>query len=377
MNSIGIIIQIIAAVGIPVFANWFHRRSKIGFLSPIVICYGLGILLGNLPFLPMDAGLNETLSELTVPLAIPLLLLSTDLKAFLRTAGKTTLAFGLSLVAVMVAAGFSAYLFSDGTRESAEMASMLVGVYTGGTPNMAAIKLAIQASDESFALLNLTDLICSGIYLVFLTSIAHKVLGWILPSYQPKGTASQQAVEEQGFKGMPMQRVLLNLLLLTLVGVVILAASAGATWLIAGELALAVLILFLTAFGILASLIPPLRQMRGGYEYGQFLLLIFSTVMGMRSNFAELAAGSGTALAFTAVLFALAVILHILLAWLFRVDRDTLMITSTASIFGPVFIGQVALAIGNRELVFPGIAAGLVGYAVGNFLGIGLFSLLT
>lgn len=373
-----IILQVLAAIGIPIFANWFHRRSKIGFLSPIVICYGLGIVLGNLPFLSLNDALNQTLTEATVPLAIPLLLLSTDLKAFVRTAGKTSLAFFLGIFAVMVAAAVSAYIFSDGTRQSAEMGAMLVGVYTGGTPNMAAIKLAVNASDETFALLNLTDLICSGIYLVFLTSIAHSLLGKFLRKYQPQGTITPETQQaETGFKGLPLSKVVLNILLLTLVAGLILGISAGATLLIVGSLALAVLILFLTGLGIAASLIPPLRKMRGGYEYGQFLLLIFSAVMGMRSNFAELAQGSGTALAFTATLFGLAVALHILLAWIAKVDVDTLMITSTAGIFGPVFIGQVASAIGNRELIFPGIAAGLVGYAIGNFLGIGLFAFLT
>lgn len=307
-------------------------------------------------------------------MAIPLLLLSTDLKAFVRTAGKTSLAFFLGILSVMIAAAISVYLFSDGTRETAEMGAMLVGVYTGGTPNMAAIKLAVNASDETFALLNLTDLICSGIYLVFLTSIAHSVLGKFLRKYKPQGAVTDETVQAAtGFKGMPLGKIGVNLLLLTLVAGVILGMSAGATILITGSLALAVLILFLTGLGITASVIPPLRKVRGGYEYGQFLLLIFSTVMGMRSNFAELAQGSGTALAFTATLFGIAVGLHILLAWLAKVDVDTLMITSTAGIFGPVFIGQVASAIGNRELIFPGIAAGLVGYAVGNFLGIGLF----
>ena len=57
-------------------------------------------------------------------------------------------------------------------------------------------------------------------------------------------------------------------------------------------------------------------------------------------------------------------------------DRDTLIITSTAAIFGPVFIGPVANAIGNRELITIGIALGLIGYAIGNYLGLGLAFIL-
>ena len=39
------------------------------------------------------------------------------------------------------------------------------------------------------------------------------------------------------------------------------------------------------------------------------------------------------------------ILLHYLMAILFKVDRDTLIITSTAAIFGPPFIAPVAQAI--------------------------------
>ena len=55
-----------------------------------------------------------------------------------------------------------------------------------------------------------------------------------------------------------------------------------------------------------------------------------------------------------------------------RIDRDTVLITSTASIFGPAFVGQIAQVLGNRHIVFGGMATGLVGYAIGNYLGIGV-----
>ena len=46
------------------------------------------------------------------------------------------------------------------------------------------------------------------------------------------------------------------------------------------------------------------------------------------------------------------------------------MIAGTAAIYGPVFIGQIASTIDNRSLVFPGIALGLLGIAMGNYVGI-------
>ena len=65
-----------------------------------------------------------------------------------------------------------------------------------------------------------------------------------------------------------------------------------------------------------------------------------------------------------------------LLARLCRIDYHTTMITSTAGVFGPAFIIPVAKALKNDEIILPGILCGILGYAIGNYLGIGLGQLL-
>ena len=70
------------------------------------------------------------------------------------------------------------------------------------------------------------------------------------------------------------------------------------------------------------------------------------------------------------------IILHFILASIFRIDRDTVIITSTAAIYGPAFIGPVANAIKNKEVIVTGITMGLLGYAIGNYIGIGIGMLL-
>jgi uncharacterized membrane protein len=53
-----------------------------------------------------------------------------------------------------------------------------------------------------------------------------------------------------------------------------------------------------------------------------------------------------------------------------------MLITSTAGIFGPAFIGPVAERLRNREVIVPGLTCGLVGYAIGNYLGFAVAWLL-
>ena len=45
------------------------------------------------------------------------------------------------------------------------------------------------------------------------------------------------------------------------------------------------------------------------------------------------------------------------------------MITSTALICSPPFVPVIAGAIKNREIIVSGLTVGIIGYAIGNYLG--------
>jgi uncharacterized membrane protein len=70
------------------------------------------------------------------------------------------------------------------------------------------------------------------------------------------------------------------------------------------------------------------------------------------------------------------VALHLFFCWLFRVDVDTAIISSGAAIMSPPLLGPVADAIGNRQVLISGLTTGIIGYAIGTYLGIGLAHLL-
>ncbi|MCK7535832.1 MAG: DUF819 family protein [Marinilabiliales bacterium] len=96
-----------------------HRYSFLNKIGAVVIAYVFGFVIGNTGLLSMIEGhgkAQELLTTLTIPLAIPLLLFSMDIKKWTKIAGKTmlSLVFALSAVIIAVIAGF---LFS-GARVS-------------------------------------------------------------------------------------------------------------------------------------------------------------------------------------------------------------------------------------------------------------------
>jgi uncharacterized membrane protein len=63
-------------------------------------------------------------------------------------------------------------------------------------------------------------------------------------------------------------------------------------------------------------------------------------------------------------------IMQAILCKIFKVDTDTFLITSSAAIMSVPFIPVIAGALKNREILLPGFAAAILGYAIGNYLGI-------
>ena len=69
-------------------------------------------------------------------------------------------------------------------------------------------------------------------------------------------------------------------------------------------------------------------------------------------------------------------ILHAILSWIFKINVDDYIITSTALSNSPPFVPVVAAAIRNKEVVIPGMIIGVIGYAIGNYLGVAIAYLL-
>jgi uncharacterized membrane protein len=367
-------LQIALSLTVPLAVLWLEKRSKIvRAISPVVICYVVGMLFGNQPWLEFSDPTALTTCSVTVALAIPLLLFSVNIVGWLRLAKSTVLSFFFCIIAVAVSATIAHLLFRSQLDESAAIAGMLAGVYTGGTPNMAAIGTALQVREETFILLNAADMVVSFAYLLFVLTIARRILGLVLP-HTPLSADTAEQGSPQTVAGLPPLKPALAALGLT---ALIVAAGAGLANSFSAGTRDAVAILLITTGAVVASTFDRVRRLPGTQDMGQFLLLVFCVAMGFTTDFGKLFSSPSSIIAFTAVTISGAVVIHFALAIVFRIDRDTAIITSTAAIFGPHMVGPVAVPMKNREILFSGLASGLVGYAVGNYLGIGLAWALT
>lgn len=361
--------QVALFLCLPAMAGWAAKKNRVaGAIGPVVLCYAAGILMANAPGAFVEPQVSLGVSEVAVPLAIPLLLFSTDARSWLGLARGFLVAFGLACLAAVVAAAGVGLAFRGQVDEWWKVAGMLVAVYIGGTANMSAVGLAVGTRSETFVVLNAADVVCGGAYLLFLLSLAPKLLGRFL---RPFPTPDADALaDDDALKAQPprLASVLAALGLATLV----VGASAALSLLALGRLEPGLTLLLITTGGIAASTQRRVRGLAGAYEAGEYVLLVFCVAVGSLADLRQLGGASLLLLGFVALVLVAAAALHFGLCRLFHVDRDTALISSTAAIFGPPFIGPVAAALKNRTIVGPGLSLGLAGIALGTYFGLGV-----
>ena len=416
------------------------RKVKwIGKLGPILTLYILGVITGNLGNIfgvelpESTSSIQSILSSVTVPFAIPLMLLGCT---FSKGDGRKyimVLLTGLVAVIIAIIGGFFIFRHSiDSSAMSvdgaARIGGLLTGSYTGGTINMAALKTMLGVSDSTYLLLNSYDMAIGFIFLVFLMSVGIKLFRRIIGNNKtladriidriedskeivkekvelkirndkarlrkklkeklPENIADRLNLDDQlsdddeqnPYKGLGTKNGLKVLGVLVAVSLVV----CGLSFLIqlpfsnSGEINMTIFILALTTISIGASFIPKLRSLPYSYDVGMYSIYIFSMVVASMAdvrNF-DFSGGLG-ALGYLAFAVFVSLFIQSLLSRMLHLDADTTVIGSVALLCSPPFVPMIAASMRNRRVLTAGLAIGIVGYAVGTYLGYGIFRLLS
>lgn len=380
INILTTILQVALIFILPQFFVILSKKYKFfKFLSPIVLCYLAGILFVNIPFLNWDTGFSMTISEISVPIAIALILFSADIVKWLHLAKTTTKSFILVIISALVAALTMGLLFADKIPEGWKISGMLTGCYTGGTPNLIAIGKSLEMTSENIVLVNMCDMLCGGVYFILLSTVLIKLYRRFLPKFdESKVTQGEQqsipALEpifENGLK-----RGWLNIGFALVIAILATGASVGIAIALTGNMDTLAVILSVTTISIGLSFWKKLRNTKGTAAMGQYAVYIFSIAIGGTVDLELFFKSSPIFLAFTASVMISALVIHFILCKIFKVDADTALITSTAGVYGPAFIAPVSEAMNNRYVVLSGLITGIFGYAVGTYLGVGIAYLI-
>jgi uncharacterized membrane protein len=359
-----------------------YLKERVAFMatwSTLIVCYIAGLLLGNIGILPQSAtGLLDTVSSVAVAISIPLLLFSVDVKKWKELSGGAILAFLLAAISVSLVAGIAYAFFREKNAESYKVAGMLVGLYTGGTPNLAAIKTALNVDKNVYLAVHTSDIVLSAVYLLAVMSVAKPILKRFLPLKDwdtdvasPTSLNFTTRFSDYFRKGL-WKKILMGFGLAAL----IVGISLGLSMLVPADFQTMVTILLITSLALAASFVPSIRALPMTFATGEYFLYVFAVAVGAMGNIAQIFNSAGTYFIYVAIVLFGSFILHALLCRIFKIDVDTMLIVSVSAICSPPFVGVAAVSLKARKLILPGITTGIIGYAVGNYLGIALAQIL-
>jgi uncharacterized membrane protein len=367
-----------------------HKYSTIDKIGAVIFCYAAGILVGNVGLLPPGSGKTiELIMTIAIPLSLPLLLFSMDIRNWSRLAGKTLFSMFLATLSIVIVSFICFMIFKDSLPEGWKIAGMLMGCYTGGTPNLAAIGTALKVDPTTFIMVQTADVIFSSLYILFLVTVAQRVFLLVLPPFKKTAAAGDAVTggEFTDYSGIFSRAKFIPLIGALFLSILIFAVSAGIMYGLPPVLSralphfdpdkyklfeIAVIILAITTLGILASLVPKIRNIDKTFQLGMYIILVFCTAVGSLADLTKLFTMAPEIMVFVAISVFGTLLLQVLFSIPFKIDADTTIIVSTSAICSPPFVPVVAGALKNKEIVFSGVTTGIIGYAIGNYLGITL-----
>ena len=360
----------------------FKRWTIVQKIGTVVLAYAVGIiasLCGVFHFADPAIGatftkLQSTVMNVAVPLAIPLMLFNCDFKLWTKSLPKTTWALVTGIAAVIVASISGYFIFRNHVPEIAKVTGMMAGIYTGGTMNFNALGAALNVDRSVMAIVLAFQMVITTPYIFFLLGGGYKIFRKLLPykDITHKGRMDEDEVETndvENYRGMFEKKNFIGMMKGLGLSICFLAVGAGLALLITGTLNELVVILTITTLSIIASFFKPVRELPKTFELGMFFILIFSVIVASMFDINSVNGGSLYIGGFVLWIIGVSVGLHLLLCRIAKVSGDLFCVCQVGLLCSPPFVPPIAGAMKNKKVLISGIVVGLVGYAIGTYLG--------
>ena len=371
----------------------FQKWSLVRKVGTVLIAYAVGIIMalsGLVSFAPdtaeaaMFGKIQNWIMNIAVPLAIPLMLFNCDFKMWTKALPKTIYSLLGGILAMLIAVVSGYFVFrSQNIPQFPQVAAMMTGIYTGGTMNFNALGASLGVQGTTMAVVLAFEMVLTTPYILFIIAGGYKIFRKALPyEDETSGTAADAAhsakvADVEDYSGMFRKKNVIGILCGLGLSLLFLVAGAGLSLLITGGLNELIVILTITTLAIIASFSKKVRQLPKTFETGMVLILLFSVVVASLFDIQSVNMSSLMIGGFVLYIMVVALLLHLLFCRLTKVSGDLFTVSQVALLCSPPFVPPVVGAMKNKKVLISGIAIGLVGYAVGTYLGVMIACLLS
>ena len=345
-----------------------HRVRWLSKVGASLLALILGAILSNTGLVPATSPVYSVIEGPLTSLAIAWLLLAVNLSD-LKVAGPRMMgAFLLAGLGTALGAMVGGIVFAGSFGENTwRLAGVFTGTYSGGSVNFVAVARGVELPDFLFAGAAAADALTTGIWLAACLMLPV----WLGRFYKAAIPGEDEARNEKVhphpfFEKIPLST--LDLANLLAVGFILVLASEWVGGVIPGIPP----VLWLTTFALVVGHMKPFLKPRGALQLGNLALHFFFVIIGIHSRISEILSIGMEVFYYTLVVVGVHGLVVFGIGRLARMDVGSLAVASQAAIGGPSSALAVAVSKEWNRLVLPGIIVGLLGYALGNYLGFGV-----
>ena len=370
------------------FEKWTPFRK----LGTVVSAYVIGIVMALLGVVDFSADaavamqftkIQSTIMSVAVPLAIPLMLFNCDFKLWTKVLPKTLFSLLGGMVGVLTALVTGYFIFrNQGIPEFEKVVAIMTGIYTGGTMNFNALGASLGVTPTTMAVVLAFEMVLTTPYIFFIIGGGYKVFRRILPYADDMATKFRQVDEAQthdieDYKALTQKKNWPGMFIAFMLSLLFLAIGAGLALLITGKLNELVVILTITTLSIIASFFKKIRELPHTFEMGMVLILLFSVIVASLFDIHSVNMSSIMIGAFVLYVIVVGALIHLLICRLSKCSGDLFTVSQVALLCSPPFVPPVVGAMGNKKVLLSGLVIGLIGYAIGNYLGVIIYAILS
>jgi uncharacterized membrane protein len=349
-----------------------HRVKWLSKIGASLLALIMGALLSNTGVVPATSPVYSVIEGPLTSLAIAWLLLAVNLSD-LKVAGPRMVgAFLLAGLGTALGAMVGAFLFAGSFGENTwRLGGVFTGTYSGGSVNFVAVGRGVELPEFLFSGAVAADALTTGIWLAA-TLMLPIWLGRFYPAKIPgeDGAGDEEVHPHPFFEKIPLST--LDLANLLAVGFILVIASEWMSGITPGIPP----VLWLTTLALGVGHLKHFLKPRGALQLGNLALHFFFVVIGIHSRISEILSIGMEIFYYTLVVVGVHGLVVFGIGRLARMDVGSLAVASQAAVGGPSSALAVAVSREWKGLVLPGIIVGLLGYALGNYLGFGVAYLL-
>lgn len=360
-------------------------------LTGPVIALVIALVLVNVGIIPSAAPVyNDIVWGYFVPLAIPLLLLQTNIRRIWNETGQLLAIFLIGSIGTIAGAVIGCALLQSSIEGLPKVTAMMTGSYIGGVVNFTELADLFKANGTLVSSAIVADNLNMAIYFLILIGIAGNAFIRRFYEHPLIDEVERQGVSEEGqtlaAKYWGRKEISLRDLAMCIAYAVIvvtvskLIGDTFATLVPAdGGMLSKMCSTFLGSQYVWITLLSVLftsifekqaNAMNGAQEIGTFFIYMFFFNIGVPASITEIVTNAPLLFVFCFIMVVVNMLFCLIGGKMLNFPLEDIIIASNANIGGPTTAAGMAIAQGWARLVGPAMLVGTFGYAIGTYIGI-------